>query len=592
MTAGAVCLGVTRSAAGKTWRFRLGDETRASDIARRHAVPDLLARILAGRSVDETRIASHFDASLRAWMPDPSTLADLDAAASRIADAIVADEPCTVFGDYDVDGGASSALLLRYFRSLGRFLRLYIPDRMVEGYGPNPTALRNLAAEGVRLVITVDCGAQAFDALEAARDAGLDVIVADHHMMAERAPHAFAIVNPNRPADESGLGHLCAAGVTFMLLVGINRELRRRNWFSATTKEPDLRQYLDLVALATICDVVPLTGLNRAFVNQGLKQLQAGGGSAGLVALRNIAGLKGPIRASHFGFALGPRVNAGGRVGRADLGALLLSTDDPNFAAKAALELDRYNRERQAIEAEVLERATAQLRAEGVGEGLAAAHGDGWHPGVIGIVAGRLKDRFDLPAAVFALDDTSAKASLRSVSGVDVGGAVTAAREEGLLTSGGGHRMAAALSAPRENLADVIAFLNARLAPEVAARQDRGLYAIDAVAGPQALTEGLHDMVERAGPFGAGNPEPVFAVPDACIVNSQIVGENHSSVVVMCGNARLKAIAFRAANTEVGAALARKGSKVHLAGRLLLNEWQGERRVELSIEDVAPVTQP
>jgi single-stranded-DNA-specific exonuclease len=591
MTAGAVCLGVTRSAAGKTWRYRLEDESRAADLARRHAFPDLLARILASRSFDEAKAERHFDATLKAWMPDPSTLADLDRAAARIADAIVAGEPCAVFGDYDVDGGASSALLMRYFRALGRDLRLYIPDRMTEGYGPNIGAFRLLADEGIRLVITVDCGTQAFDALAAAQEIDLTVIVADHHLMGERAPPAYAIVNPNRPGDTSGLGQLCAAGVTFMLLAGVNRELRRRDWFGATTKEPDLRDYVDLVALATICDVVPLTGLNRAFVNQGLKRLQRGGG-AGLVALKAIAGVKGQMRASHFAFALGPRVNAGGRIGRADLGALLLASDDRVFAMRAAVELDGYNRERQAIEADVLERATAQLRATGPGAGLAAAHGEGWHPGVIGIVAGRLKDRFDLPAAVFALDDTSAKASLRSIAGVDVGSAVVAAREAGLLTSGGGHRMAAALSAPRENLKDIVAFLDERLAPEVASRSDRGLYAIDAVAGPGALTLDLHDMVERAGPYGAGNPEPVFAIPDARIVDVRVAGENHVSVVAQCGDTRLKAIAFRSANNEVGKALAQKGRPIHLAGRLLLNEWENRKRVELSIEDAAPAGGP
>ena len=587
MTAGAVCLGVTQSLAGKTWRFRLDDETRAASIARRLAVPDALARILAARGFVEADADRHFDASLKAWMPDPSSFADMDKAAARLADAIVSGEKAAVFGDYDVDGGASSALMARYFRAVGRDLRIYIPDRMTEGYGPNAKAMRTLAAEGVSLVVTVDCGAQAFDAFEAAKAAGLTVVVADHHMMDARTPSAYAIVNANRPGDSSGLGHLCAAGVTFMVLAAVSRELRRRDWFAASgVAEPDLRKFLDLVALATVCDVVPLTGLNRAFVRQGLRVIEQSS-NAGLKALVDLAALKGPMRASHFGFALGPRVNAGGRVGRADLGALMLSSDDPAFAANAAAELDRYNRERQAIEAHVLAEAVEQLESKGPGRGLAAAAGEGWHPGVVGIVAGRLKDRFDLPSAVFALDETTARASLRSIPGVDIGAAVAAAKDAGLLLSGGGHKMAAALSAERGRLAELIAFLDARLAPEVAVRPERGLFAVDAVMGPAGMTPEFHDLVERAGPFGAGNPEPVIVVPDARVVEARVVGENHVSVVAMVGPDRLKAIAFRAADRPLGEALMRKGRPIHLAGKLLANDWNGRRSIELSIEDAA-----
>lgn len=587
MNAGPVCLGVTQSLAGKTWRFRLDDEARAAAIARRLGLPDALARILAARGFQEADAERHFDASLKAWMPDPSSFADMDKAAGRIADAIVSGEKAAVFGDYDVDGGASSALMARYFREVGRDLRIYIPDRMSEGYGPNAAAMRRLADEGVSLVVTVDCGAQAFEAFEAARKAGLTIVVADHHMMDGRAPDAFAIVNANRPGDRSGLGHLCAAGVTFMVLAAVSRELRRRDWFAASgVSEPDLRRNLDLVALATVCDVVPLIGLNRAFVRQGLKVIGQSS-NEGLKALVALAAPKGEMRASHFGFALGPRVNAGGRVGRADLGALMLASDDPVFAAAAAAELDRFNRERQAIEAQVLAEAIAQMEARGVRAGIAAAAGEGWHPGVVGIVAGRLKDRFDLPSAVFALDETTARASLRSIPGVDIGGAVAAAKAEGLLLSGGGHKMAAALSAERGRLDALIDFLDSRLTPEVALRPDRGLYEVDAVMGPAGMTPDFHALVERAGPFGAGNPEPVIVVPDARVVDVRLVGENHVSVVVMCGNDRLKAIAFRAADRPLGEALVQKGRPIHLAGKLLANDWQGRRTIELSIEDAA-----
>ena len=589
MTPGAVCLDVRESLAGRTWRYRFGEEDQVLALAQRHGFSEPLARVLAGRGFDEAVADRHFDASLKAWMPDPSSLHGMDVAASRLADAIAGDEQIAVFGDYDVDGGAASAIMTRYLRALGREARIYIPDRLIEGYGPNPAAMRLLADEGVRVVVTVDCGAQSFEALEAAAEAGLDVVVADHHMMGENGPRAVAIVNPNQPADASGLGHLCAAGIAFMLLAGLNRELRRRGWFiAAGVPEPDLRRFLDLVALATICDVVPLIGLNRAFVRQGLKVLEQGG-NAGLAALRHVAGVKGRMRAGHLGFSLGPRVNAGGRVGRADLGALMLASDDAALAADAAAELDRFNRERQAIEAHVLEQAMAQASAGGERAGLVAAWGEGWHPGVVGIVAGRLKDRFDMPSAVFALDETYARASLRSVSGVDIGSAVTEAKQRGLLVAGGGHRMAAGLTAERGKLAEVIAFLDEALSGAVAERQDRHLYKIDSLIGPGALTPAFYERVEQAGPFGAGNPEPVFALPDMRIAYAGVVGENHVSIVATSGAERVKGIAFRAAETPLGGALLAKRGAFHLAGKLLVNEWQGQTRIELSIEDAAPV---
>jgi single-stranded-DNA-specific exonuclease len=405
--------------------------------------------------------------------------------------------------------------------------------------------------------------------------------------MTAGSPPAFAIVNPNQPGDTSGLGHLCAAGVTFMLLIGVNRALRQRGWFAANAiAEPDLRHLLDLVAMATVCDVVPLTGLNRVFVMNGLRMLEEGR-NAGLSALIAIAGLKAPLRASHFGFALGPRVNAGGRVGQSDLGAIMLASDDAGETRAAAEQLDIFNRERQAIEASVLEAANAHLTANPPGAGLAAAWGEGWHAGVVGIVAGRIKDRFNLPSAVFALEGDIARASLRSVSGVDLGSAVAAAKAEGLLLTGGGHAMAAALTAERAKVPDVISFLDDRLRDEVASRSGRNDIRIDALVAPAGMTADFFDAVERAGPFGAGNPEPAFVVPDARIVEARIVGQNHVSVVAMCGKDRLKAIAFRAAETALGAALMKSGTTAHLAGKLLLNEWNGQRRVELSIEDAA-----
>jgi single-stranded-DNA-specific exonuclease len=581
-------LGVRASLKGLTWVARSGESGAAEDIARAAGLPPLAASILAGRGVRAEDAKRYLDPTIRAWMPDPSVLRDLEAAADRIAKAIMLDEPCAVFGDYDVDGGASAALMARYFKALGRPLRVYIPDRMTEGYGPNPAAMRSLKAEGISLCITVDCGAQAFAALDAAAEEGLSVIVADHHLMGTEVPKALAIINPNRPGDASGLGHLCAAGVVLMLLAGVNRALRRNAWFGAqVTKEPDLRQFLDLVALATVCDVVPLTGLNRAFVKQGLKIL-ANRTNTGLAALLDVSGVT-RVGTGTLGFQLGPRVNAGGRVGQAGLGAALLASEDAGFAQEAAAALDRFNQERQAIEAAVLELAMEQRARIETRAGLAAAWGEGWHPGVIGIVASRLKDRFGRPAAVFAIEGEIAKASLRSVPGVDVGAAVLAVKDEGLLINGGGHKMAAALTARADRVEEIVERLDAILAPRMNTRGNIRRLRIDAVSGPAGLTEELFDTVDLAGPYGAGNPAPLFAIPSVRLVNASIVGANHISItgVGTCGT-RLRAIAFRQAGEPLGNALLARRTPFHLAGTLSANEWGGVRRIELVIEDAAP----
>ncbi|PKQ02142.1 MAG: single-stranded-DNA-specific exonuclease RecJ, partial [Alphaproteobacteria bacterium HGW-Alphaproteobacteria-12] len=442
-TAGRHFLGVDRSATGRAWASRLADERRALAIAQREGLPEIVARVLAGRGVAPEDCAAYLAPSLRSLMPDPRELTDMEKAATRVAAAIMSGEKVAVFGDYDVDGATSSALLYRFFKAAGSELRIYIPDRIREGYGPNAPALKRLKDEGVNLVITVDCGTMAHKALGLAADYGLPSIVVDHHQAEPALPPAFALVNPNRMDDTSGLGQLAAVGVSFLFIVALNRALREAGWY-AGREEPDLMQWLDLVALGTVCDVVPLTGLNRAFVAQGLRVMQRRL-NAGLAALADTARMNGTPAPYHCGFLLGPRVNAGGRVGRADLGARLLTTEDAIEARAIAEELNVMNSERQAIEAQVLEEAILQVderlssaRANALPPLIVAA-GKGWHPGVIGIVASRLKDRYERPSLVIAFDrNGEGKGSGRSLTGVDLGRAVTAALEAGLLVNGGG----------------------------------------------------------------------------------------------------------------------------------------------------------
>ncbi|MGB6087221.1 single-stranded-DNA-specific exonuclease RecJ, partial [Parvibaculum sp.] len=556
----------------------------------------IVARVLAGRGVAPEDCAAYLAPSLRTLLPDPSTLADMDKAAVRVADAIIAGEKIAVFGDYDVDGATSSALLHRFFREVGRELRIYIPDRIREGYGPNAPALKRLKDEGIDLVITVDCGTMAHKALGIAADYGLPSIVIDHHQAEPALPPAFALVNPNRLDDDSGLGQLAAVGVTFVFLVALNRALRDRGFYGADRAEPNLMQWLDLVALGTVCDVVPLQGLNRAFVAQGLR-VMARRGNVGLSALAEVARMNGAPAPYHCGFLLGPRVNAGGRVGRADLGVRLLTTENELEAHALAEELNVMNAERQAIEAQVLEQALAQVderlsasRAN-TPPPLIIASGRGWHPGVIGIVASRLKDRYERPSLVIALDEKGeGKGSGRSLTGVDLGRAVTAALEAGLLINGGGHAMAAGLTLREEKIEALDAFLSKRLADDVAIASEARVLKLDGAIAARGATRDLYDLVQQAGPYGAGNPEPRFAVPSVRVVRADIVGNAHVRCILAGEDGeRLKGIAFRAAESPVGAVLLDKGAGLlHIAGRLSADDWQGRREVQLTIEDAVP----
>ena len=592
MSDGAAMLGVERSLLGKRWRARLADSMAGLSLAQSIELPELIGRVLAARGIAAEEAPEYLDPTLRRLLPDPLHLRDMEKAIARLAHALEAGEKIAVFGDYDVDGATSAALLSRFLEAVAGPPTIYIPDRLREGYGPNGTAMRILAAQDVRVVVTVDCGISAFDALAEAADAGLDVIVVDHHLGEARLPPACAVIDPNRLDDDSPHRQLAAVGVAYLLVVGLNRHLREAGWYRDRA-EPDLLQWLDLVALGTVCDVVPLTGVNRAFVRQGLTVMRQRR-NLGLRALGDVAGLEEPPGVYHLGFILGPRVNAGGRVGEASLGARLMITADEDEAAKIARHLDALNRERQAIEAAVLEEAIEQLEsAASAGElssaPLVLAHDERWHAGVIGIVASRLKERYNRPAVVVAWEDGIGKASCRSVPGVDIGAAITAARQAGLLVNGGGHPMAAGFTVEQSGFEALRDFLNTRLAGAGGAADLAPSLGLDGALGVEGATADLLEMLEAAGPFGAGNPEPRFAIAGAQLLRADIVGRGH----VRCQLAgrsgkRLKGIAFRAADNALGnALLAGTGAPFHLAGRLRLDRRRGTRAVELHIDDGA-----
>jgi single-stranded-DNA-specific exonuclease len=579
---------VAESVLGQPWRWRGG--VMPGDTPDGRGEDELLHHLFRARGADHADFARLKAPTLRDWLPDPAIFRDMEAAATRIADAIAAGAAIVIFGDYDVDGATSAAVLIRYLRQVGAVVSHYIPDRLLEGYGPSADALVALKAAGADLVVTVDCGTQGFEALAAARAAGLDVIVVDHHKAATALPTALALVNPNR-LDESpqaaAHGHLAAVGVAFLLVVALNRCLRQRGAFAGQA-EPALTALLDIVALGTVADVVPLTGLNRAFVTQGLK-IMRGRRNPGLTALVDVAGLtKAPV-ARDLGFALGPRVNAGGRVGKSDLGVRLLTADDPTEAQALALELDRLNIDRRAIEADVTDAAMTAAAAH-TDKAIAVIAGTGWHPGVIGIVASRVKERLHRPAIIIALqDDGTGKGSGRSVPGVDLGAAVLAARDAGLLIAGGGHPMAAGLTVAADRIDALTAFLNECLAGAVTrASSGRGLDC-DAAVAPRAVNLALVETLEVAGPYGQGWAQPRVASGPWTVVDCRIVGEHHVKLVLAgVDGARCKAIAFRHADTALGAALAgARGRRFYVAGRVKRDDWRGEPSAEIELDDIA-----
>ena len=586
MASTLVC-GVERSLGGQAWRWRQSAADATDDSFK---PDDLIDQILMARGVPRDDLPRHRTPTIRGFMPDPAIFRDMEAAAARLADAVEASEPVTVFGDYDVDGATSAALLIRLLRQLGLSPAAYLPDRLMEGYGPSGAALVRIVEGGTRLIVTVDCGAQAFDALAEAKAAGAEVIVVDHHQCASRLPEAFALVNPNRldEAEEAAShGHLAAVGVAFLLGAALLRTLRARGFFG-TRSEPKLIELLDLVALGTVADVAQLRGLNRAFVAQGLK-VMAQRRNIGMAALIDASRLTRAPACSDLGFALGPRINAAGRVGTSDLGVRLLTTDDPLEAAAIAVELDHHNEERRAIEMLVTEAAQAAA-AHQDNRSVVLVAGAGWHPGVIGIVAGRLKEKTGRPAIVIALDGAGVgKGSGRSISGVDLGAAVLAAKDSGLLVAGGGHAMAAGLTVAADKVETLSDFLEERLASDVArAREDRSLL-IDAALACGGICPDLCDALEAGGPYGAGWPAPRVVAGPAKVIKADVVGSGHIRLLVSGEDGRrVKAVGFRMADQPVGhALLAAGGRKLWLAGRMKRDDWNGRASAELHLDDAA-----
>ncbi|WP_036179216.1 single-stranded-DNA-specific exonuclease RecJ [Palleronia rufa] len=575
-------LGVEHSLTGRSWRGPGAAEDRLAEaMCQRTGLPDPVARVLCRAGVPPQDAAAYLAPSIRDLLPDPLGLRDMGRASDRLIAALDGSQRIAVFGDYDVDGGASAALLITWLRDMGRPATLYIPDRIDEGYGPNEDAMAALARDH-DLILCVDCGTLSHGPIAAAR--GADVVVLDHHLGAETLPDAVAVVNPNRQDESGELSHLCAAAVVFLLLVETNRRLRARG-----TTGPDLMAMLDLVALATVADVAPLVGVNRALVRRGLDVMRHRA-RPGLAALGDIARLDVPPAAYHLGYVLGPRINAGGRIGQADLGARLLSTDCPHESAALAERLDRLNTERRSIEQAVRDAALAQAEERGVDGPLVWAAGEGWHPGVVGIVAARLKEATGRPAVVIGLENGIGKGSARSIAGVDLGAAVQRLAREGLLIKGGGHRMAAGLTVEAGRLEDAMARLGDLLSRQGAGREGPRALDLAGLLMPGGATPELIAQIDGAGPFGMGAPAPRFAFADMRIAAARRVGESHLKIAFTDGiGPKLDAIAFGAFDTGLGPALlSHAGARFHLVGRLELNHWQGRARPQLRLEDAAP----
>ena len=581
-------LNITHSVLGQAWHWREGN-VDARDPG--FQPDDLVMQLLMARGVPRDEVERHRDPTIRAFMPDPSIFRDMDKGAERIADAVEAGEAVTVYGDYDVDGATSAALLIRLLRDLGLHAGHYIPDRLMEGYGPSGEALVKIGAGGSSLIITVDCGAMAYEALAQAKGAGIEVIVVDHHKCAVELPVAFALINPNRLDEADGAashGHLAAVGVAFLLSAAVVRTLRARGFF-ANRAEPKLMDLLDLVALGTVADVAQLRGLNRAFVAQGLK-IMAGRRNVGIAALIEASRLTRAPVCSDLGFALGPRINAGGRVGKSDLGVRLLTTEDVHEARGIAAELNQLNEERRAIETVVQEEAEAMLPGQH-NRAVALLSGEGWHPGVIGIVAGRIKEKSGKPAIVIAVDaDGVGKGSGRSIAGVDLGAAIIAAREAGLLEAGGGHAMAAGLTVRADRIEMLADWLDAHLASDIARASGRQALLVDAVLNPRGLNPAFVDAMEAAGPYGMGWPGPRVVTGPVRIVKCDVVGKDHVRAIVAGDDgASFKAMAFRQGETSLGQQLlhGEKGRKYWFAGRAKIDDWGATPKAELHLDDIA-----
>ncbi len=587
-------LDVERSVRGLRWVERLPASKAylGAAIAQRHNLPEIIGRLLAARDIALEEVPNILNPTIRALCPDPSSLTDMDKAAERLARAVAAGEKIAIFGDYDVDGASSSALLYRFLAAHGLEPRIYIPDRITEGYGPNSEAIATLIDDGASLIVTVDCGSTGFEPLAVAANRGIDVVVVDHHQVGDELPPAHAIVNPNRQDCLSGQGHLCAAGVTFLLCIALQRRLRAQGFY-AKAKAPDLLGWLDLVALATVCDVVPLKGVNRAFVVQGLKVLCTRQ-NPGLKALCDAAGVNKPPTPYTLGFMLGPRINAGGRIGDAGLGARLLATSDLLEAGHIAATLDRLNRERREIELKTVEEAAAwadRTLMEDPDCPIIIAGSAEWHKGLVGLAASRLTDRFQRPSLIFSYDEAAGDAtgSARSITGVDIGAAVRGAVEAGLAKKGGGHTMAAGVTVPQAGLPEFTAYMRDALGTSYRAAAASATLAVDGALTPRSATLEFAEQLEHAGPFGQGNPAPRFCLPSVRLTMLKEFSGGHLRCALQSADgAQISAVAFRAAQSELGAALQNgRDLACHVAGRLTRDEWGGRNRVEFQIEDVA-----
>lgn len=582
------------SALGKKWELTQSDERAALQICQTYNLPLVIGQILASRGIDFQDVEVFLEPSLKVQLPNPSTLKDMDKAADRIADAIVNREKIAVFGDYDVDGATSTAVLKRFFQMAGHDIRVYIPDRIDEGYGPNINAFETLKSEGAKVCLTVDCGITAFEPIEAGTDMGMDMIILDHHAAEPRLPKSYACVNANRLDDESGLRHLAAVGIAFLTCVAVNRSLRQKGYYdSGERSEPRLPLLLDLVALGTVCDVVPLTDVNRAFVAQGLR-VMAMRQNIGLKTLADVAGVNEMPKAFHAGFMIGPRINAGGRVGEASTGSTLLSTDDPVLASDLANKLNHYNAERRDIEAAVLEQAIDQIEQRDISNDyIVMAAGEGWHPGVVGIVASRLKEKYNRPAAVIGLDENGVgKASARSVSQVDLGNIIIAARQNEILVAGGGHKMAAGFTVMQDRIDELRQFVNMRIEQTLRGQPLLPVLKADGVLSVSSLTLPFVKQLNKLEPFGANNPEPRFILENVKIARPSVVGEHHIRCYLqdVAGGQSITGISFRAIDTPLEAILLKSKNKtVSLAGYASINVWQGRESVQFQILDAMDV---
>ena len=581
-------IGVNSSVTGKKWVLRDIDERMALMLSQRFSLPEIVGRILANRGINAETASQFLNPTLRDSLPDPNCLVDMEKAVERLFTAIVKSESIAVFGDYDVDGATSSALICRFFSQIGINVRVYIPDRISEGYGPNWPALKKLKEDNINLVITVDCGITAFDVLEKADKSNLDVIVLDHHVAEPELPKALAIVNPNRLDDDSELGILAAVGVSFLMLVALNRHLRNAKWYHDNSLvEPNLLGLLDLVALGTVCDVVKLSGLNRAFVKQGLSILSQRK-NTGLRELADISKIDQRPSAYHAGFVLGPRINAGGRVGESWLGARLLTTEDQNEAKGIALRLDNYNCERQQIEQTVLDEALT-LAEEETDKPIIIISSDRWHAGVIGIVASRIKDKYARPCILIGFDDLTGKGSGRSIDGIDLGSVVISARQNGIIESGGGHKMAAGLTLQKANLPSLKKFLIEKVGQLMEQVNPKPSLYVDSIITLNGVNQDLTTAIQMVAPFGSGNPEPRFIFESIRIIKADIVGDRHIRCILTDSSKKnFKAIAFRAVGEPIGDALLNThGLPVHITGKIRENIWRGKNEMQIIIEDVA-----